>query len=265
MDASTFLLIRGLVAVVIGILAMAWPGITMAAIVGIFGLYAVIDGITSLMLGLTRTRTHGRSWAVVVQGVIGILAGIVTFVWPGITAFALVMFIGAWGIVTGVFEIVAAIRLRRVIKGEWLLALSGIISVLFGFLVFAFPAAGAVGIAWVLGIYAVTAGLVLIALGVRLRSPSLVHSLVRPRDVFIEMDVGYCPRFCLRRGQRALCRPQLRAWAGYWPTPTGEATFSKRAWKTSGPRDRVRSPDTTRHPHAVGRGSGRIFHPKPAS
>jgi uncharacterized membrane protein HdeD (DUF308 family) len=176
MDASTFLLIRGLVAVVMGILAMAWPGITMAAIVGVFGLYAVIDGITSLMLGLTRTRTHGRSWAVVVQGVIGILAGIVTFVWPGITAFALVMFIGAWGIVTGVFEIVAAIRLRRVIKGEWLLALSGIISVLFGFLVFAFPAAGAVGIAWVLGIYAVTAGLVLIALGVRLRSPSLVHS-----------------------------------------------------------------------------------------
>src|ERR1700733_12141699 len=69
MDTSTFLLIRGLVAVVIGILAMAWPGITIAVIVGIFGLYAVIDGITSLMLGLTRTRTHGRSWAVVVQGV----------------------------------------------------------------------------------------------------------------------------------------------------------------------------------------------------
>jgi uncharacterized membrane protein HdeD (DUF308 family) len=86
------------------------------------------------------------------------------------------MFIGAWAIVTGVFEIAAAIRLRRYIKGEWLLALSGIISVLFGFLVFAFPTAGAVGIAWVLGIYAVAAGMVLVALGVRLRSPALVHS-----------------------------------------------------------------------------------------
>jgi uncharacterized membrane protein HdeD (DUF308 family) len=176
MDASAFLLIRGLVAVVIGILAMAWPGITIAVVVGIFGLYAVIDGVTNLILGLSRTRTHGRSWAVSLQGAVGVLAGIVTFVWPGITAFALVMFIGAWAIVTGVFEIAAAIRLRRYIKGEWLLALSGIISVLFGFLVFAFPTAGAVGIAWVLGIYAVAAGMVLVALGVRLRSPALVHS-----------------------------------------------------------------------------------------
>jgi uncharacterized membrane protein HdeD (DUF308 family) len=176
MDASAFLLIRGLLAVVIGVLAVVWPGITMVVIVGIFGLYAVIDGVMNLILGLNRTRTHGRSWAVALQGVIGILAGIVTFAWPGITAFALVMFIGAWAIVTGVFEIIAAIRLRRHIKGEWLLALSGVISVLFGFLVFAFPTAGAVGIAWVLGIYAVTGGMVLIALGIRLRSPALVHS-----------------------------------------------------------------------------------------
>jgi uncharacterized membrane protein HdeD (DUF308 family) len=176
MDASAFLLIRGLLAVVIGMLAMVWPGITMVVIVGIFGLYAVIDGVMNLILGLSRTRTHGRSWAVALQGAIGILAGIVTFAWPGITAFALVMFIGAWAIVTGVFEIIAAIRLRRHIKGEWLMALSGVISVLFGFLVFTFPTAGAVGIAWVLGIYAVTGGMVLIALGIRLRSPALVHS-----------------------------------------------------------------------------------------
>jgi uncharacterized membrane protein HdeD (DUF308 family) len=178
MDGSSLLIIRGLVGVVIGILAVAWPGITMAVLVAIFALYALLDGITNLVLGVTSTSTHGRSWAHALMGIIGIAAGVVTFLRPGVTALALVLFIGAWAIVTGVFEIVAAIRLRRYIKGEWLLALSGIMSVVFGVLVFAFPAAGAVGIAWILGIYAAAAGLVLIALGLKLRSLGLVHRAV---------------------------------------------------------------------------------------
>jgi uncharacterized membrane protein HdeD (DUF308 family) len=171
------LLIRGFVGVLIGILAVAWPGITIAVLVAIFALYAVIDGVTNLILGLTRTRTHGRSWALSLQGVAGIVAGVLTFIWPGITALVLVLFIGAWAIVTGGFEIAAAILLRRHIRGEWLLALSGVMSVLFGALVFAFPGAGAVGIALVLGIYAAAGGIVLIALGLRLRSLAL--ALVR--------------------------------------------------------------------------------------
>jgi uncharacterized membrane protein HdeD (DUF308 family) len=175
MDASSFLLIRGIVGVAIGILAIVWPGITIAVLVGIFGLYAILDGVTNLVLGLTRTRTHGRSWALAVQGIVGIGAGVVAFLWPGITALALVLFIGAWAIVTGIFEIVAAIRLRQFIKGEWLLALSGVMSVVFGILVIRFPGAGAVGIAWVLGIYAAAAGMVLIALGLRLRSQVLTQ------------------------------------------------------------------------------------------
>jgi len=122
------------------------------------------------LLGLTKTRTHGRSWATALQGVVGIAAGVLTFMWPGVTALALVIFIGAWAIVTGIFEIAAAIRLRKVIRGEWLLALSGILSVIFGVLVFAFPGAGAVGIAWILGAYSAAAGIILIALGIRLRS-----------------------------------------------------------------------------------------------
>jgi uncharacterized membrane protein HdeD (DUF308 family) len=173
MDVSTFLLIRGLVRVLIGILAVAWPGITIAVLVAIFALYAVIDGVTNLILGLTRTRTHGRSWALSLQGVAGIVAGVLTFIWPGVTALVLVLFVGAWAIVTGGFEIAAAILLRRHIRGEWLLALSGVMSVLFGALVFAFPSAGAVGIALVLGIYAAAGGIVLIALGLRLRSLAL--------------------------------------------------------------------------------------------
>jgi uncharacterized membrane protein HdeD (DUF308 family) len=170
MDPSALLIIRGVVGVVAGVVAFAWPGLTLAALVAIFGVYATIDGITNLMLGLTRTRTRGRSWAHTLQGIVGIAAGVMTFLWPGVTALVLVFFIGAWAVVTGAFEIAAAIRLRKVITGEWLLALSGILSVIFGILVLAFPAAGAVGISWVLGTYAGVAGFILIALGIRLRS-----------------------------------------------------------------------------------------------
>jgi uncharacterized membrane protein HdeD (DUF308 family) len=170
MDGASLLIVRGIVSLVFGIVAFAWPGVTIAALVVIFGAYAIVDGVTNLVLGLTKTETHGRSVATALQGVVGIAAGILTFIWPGITALALVIFIAAWAMVTGVFEIATAIRLRKVIKGEWMLALSGLLSVVFGVLVFAFPGAGAVGIAWVLGVYAAAAGMILIALGVRLRS-----------------------------------------------------------------------------------------------
>jgi uncharacterized membrane protein HdeD (DUF308 family) len=171
MDGSAFLIIRGVVGVVVGILAFAWPGVTIAVVVAIFGVYAIIDGVTNLILGFSRNH---RSWWHVLQGVTGIAAGVLAFLWPGVTALALIWFIGAWAIVTGVFEIAAAVRLRKVIRGEWLLGLSGVMSVVFGILLFAFPGAGAVGIAWILGVYAAAAGLVLIALGIRLRSLVLV-------------------------------------------------------------------------------------------
>ena len=170
MDGSTLLIVRGVVGLVIGVIAFAWPGVTIAALVVIFGFYAFIDGVTTLILGLTKTRTHGRSSAMAVQGIVGIAAGALTFLWPSVTAFALVIFIGAWAIVTGIFELVAAIRLRKVIRGEWMLALSGIMSVIFGVLVFAFPGAGVVGIAWILGAYSAAGGIILIMLGVRLRT-----------------------------------------------------------------------------------------------
>jgi len=176
MPESSFLIIRGIVGIVIGILAFGWPGVTIAVLVAIFAVYAVVDGITNLILGVTRTPRYGRSWALMVEGVVGIAAGVLTFLWPAITALALVFFIGAWAVVTGVFEIVAAIRLRKVIQGEWLLMLSGVMSIAFGVLVFAFPAAGALGIAWILGAYAAAAGVILVALGMRVRSHGTVFS-----------------------------------------------------------------------------------------
>jgi uncharacterized membrane protein HdeD (DUF308 family) len=167
---DSFMLIRGIASIVIGILAIAWPGMTIAVLVGIFGVYAIIDGVTNLFIGFSRGRTGDRSWAHVVQGLVGVGAGILAFLWPGVTALALVFFIAAWAVMTGVFEIAAAIRLRKEIKGEWLLALSGALSVAFGLLVFAVPRAGVVGIAFVLGTYAIGAGLILVMLGMRLRS-----------------------------------------------------------------------------------------------
>ena len=168
MESSTFLIVRGAISITLGVLAMAWPGITIAALVGIFALYAILDGTANLVLGLSRSQ--GRSWAQVFQGVVGVAAGVLTIIWPDVTALGLVLFIGAWAILTGALELVAALRLRKVIKGEWLLALSGMLSLIFGVFVFAFPGPGAISIAWLLGIYAVAAGLVLVTLGLRLRT-----------------------------------------------------------------------------------------------
>src|SRR5258705_13157016 len=148
MDGSSVLIVRGIVGVVFGVIAFLWPGITIAALVVIFGAYPIVDGITNLVLGFSRTGAHGR-WAHVLQGVFGIAAGVLTFMWPAITALVLVLLIGAWAIVTGIFEIAAAIRLRRVITGEWMLVLSGIVSILFGVVWFAFRLAGPWGMSCV--------------------------------------------------------------------------------------------------------------------
>src|SRR5262245_2834335 len=164
----TLLIIRGLLGIVIGVLAFLWPGLTIVVLVAIFAFYAMFDGAVNLVMGLTGRR--GKWWAVALEGLVGIGAGVITFFWPGITALALIFFIASWAIVTGLLEIAAAIRLRHEITGEWLLMLSGLLSIVFGVLAFAFPGAGAVGIAWIFGFYALTSGIVLVSLGVRLRS-----------------------------------------------------------------------------------------------
>ncbi len=168
MDASTFLIMRGIVGVTLGVVAVVWPGITLVALVAIFGLYALLDGIANLVIGFKRSPK--RSAAQIAQGLFGIAAGVLAFIWPMVTAVAIVIFIGAWAVVTGILEMVAAVRLRKEIEGEWLLALSGAMSAIFGVFIVAFPGPGAVGIAWILGVYAAAAGAVLITLGLRLRT-----------------------------------------------------------------------------------------------
>ena len=164
------LVIRGLVGILFGIITFAWPGITFAALVIVFGAYALLDGVFSLVGAVKAAQAHERWGALVFLGVTGIGAGVVTVLWPAITAFALVCLIAAWAIVTGVFEIAAAVRLRRYIEGEWLLALAGIASLVFGVLIMIAPLAGALVIAVWVGAYALVSGVMLVTLGIKLRS-----------------------------------------------------------------------------------------------
>ena len=170
MPGPSFLIVRGVISMIIGVVAFVWPGVTIAVLVGLFALYAFVDGATNLVLGLSAAPRYGRSWMLALEGIAGLAIGVMTFLWPGVTALALIWFIAAWAVLTGVLEIVAAIRLRRVIVGEWLLLLSGVLSLAYGVLIAAFPGAGAIGIAWVLGAYAVATGVILVLLGIRLRS-----------------------------------------------------------------------------------------------
>lgn len=160
--------LRGLAAVIFGFLAFLWPDITIAVLVLFFGAYALWDGIFSLVSAI-RTKSD-RRWALALTGIAGIIAGILTFVWPGTATLVLLLIIAAWAVLTGVFEIIAAIRLREEIEGEWLLLVGGVLSVIFGIVLAIWPAAGLLAVTWIIGVYALLYGILLIALAFRLRS-----------------------------------------------------------------------------------------------
>jgi uncharacterized membrane protein HdeD (DUF308 family) len=164
--------LRGVAAILFGVLALVWPGITVFALVIVFGAYALVDGAFTLLAAFGNRdggRTRGsRAW-LFARGITGILTGIIAAVWPGITALALLWVIALWAMVTGVFDIVAAFQLRKEMRREWLLALSGALSVVFGVLLVAWPAAGVLTLVVLIGIAAIAFGITLLMLGLRLR------------------------------------------------------------------------------------------------
>ena len=164
------LALRGLFAILFAILTFAFPGLTLRVLVILFGAYAFVDGVVAIISAIRAAHGHGRWGAFLVEGIVGIIAGLVAFFMPLLTLAVLVYLVAAWAVVTGVLEIMAAVRLRRYVTGEWLLVLAGIASVIFGVLVFIAPIAGAIVIALWLGAYALIFGIVLIALAFRLRS-----------------------------------------------------------------------------------------------
>src|SRR6266567_4728436 len=161
--------VRGVVALLFGLFTIALPGITLAALVILFGAYALVDGLFSVWSALANRRGEPHWVALLLAGLAGIVVGIVTFLMPGITAIILLYLIAAWAIVRGVAEIAMAIQLRKVVTGEWLLGLAGALSVLFGVFLVMFPGAGALAVVLWIGIWAVVLGLVVIALAFRLR------------------------------------------------------------------------------------------------
>jgi uncharacterized membrane protein HdeD (DUF308 family) len=164
------LLVRGVAAILFGVLAFAWPGLTVLALVFLFAAFAAVDGIFALVAAWRAAEGRRQWWPLALEGVAGIGVAVITAVWPDATAFALLFLIAVWAFATGVLEIAAAIRLRKVIEGEWLLALVGVASIVFAALILIFPGEGAVAIVWAIGAYAVVFGILLIALGLRLRS-----------------------------------------------------------------------------------------------
>lgn len=164
------LLIRGILLVVFGVLVASWPGLALYTFIIFFGAFALVHGIIGLIGSIMNRADNEDWWLVLLEGVIGIVIGVLTFAWPGLTGLILAYFIAAWALITGVLRIYSAMKLRKVITGEWMLVIAGIISMLFGIFVFVRPLAGAVAIAWLIGIYAIVFGLLGIMLSFRIKA-----------------------------------------------------------------------------------------------
>jgi uncharacterized membrane protein HdeD (DUF308 family) len=163
------LALRGIAAILFGILTFVSPGLSLYTLVILFAAWAIADGVFDLILALRRTEA--RQWgALIFEGIASLIVGVLTFFWPGITALALLFLIAAWSVVTGIAELVVAVRLRKLIRGEWLLGLRGTLSIAFGLLLFLFPGAGALAVVFWIGAYAIVFGALLLALALRLRA-----------------------------------------------------------------------------------------------
>jgi uncharacterized membrane protein HdeD (DUF308 family) len=162
--------LRGAISILFGIAALVFPGVTLVAFVYLFAAFALGSGILLIVAAL-RDRLHDiNGWLLLLEGILGIIVGIGAFIYPGLTALALVYFISAWAIVTGIIEIIAAVQLRKEIANEWMLAIAGIASVIFGVLLALNPGSGALALIWIIAAYAIFFGIVLLILGFRLRN-----------------------------------------------------------------------------------------------
>ena len=162
-------MIRGVAAIVFGILAFVYPGLTVAILVLFFGAWVLVDGVFRVVGAIGGRATDPEwGWHLVI-GILGIMIGFLTFHWPGMTALALVIYIAAWALMIGATEIAVAIKLRREIKGEWFLILMGLVSILFAFMLLWNPIPGALALVWLIGAYAIAFGILAIIFGIRLR------------------------------------------------------------------------------------------------
>jgi uncharacterized membrane protein HdeD (DUF308 family) len=169
-DNWWLLVLRGVLAVIFGTVAWVWPGLTLATLIILVGAWMLVDGVFEIGSAILNRDRVDSVWPFGLAGAINVAAGIVVLAWPGLSAVAMMYLIGAWAVVTGIFEIIAAIQLRKVIENEWAIGISGLISIVFGLVVLIFPGDGAVALAWLIGIFAIMLGIALIMAGFCLRS-----------------------------------------------------------------------------------------------
>lgn len=163
------LAIRGVFGILFGIGAFVWPEATLAALVLLFGIYSLLDGIFAIATSISIRQNHSYWWLLLLEGVAGVIIGIIALLLPGVTALMLLYLIASWAIITGIFEIAAAVRLRKEIDNEFMLIITGIASIVFGILMIAFPGLGALSMIWMIGAYAIVFGFLTLLLAFRLR------------------------------------------------------------------------------------------------
>lgn len=166
-------LLRGIAAVIFGLIALAMPGLTVLVLLLTFGAYAIFDGVLAIVTAFRRKGSDDQWWAWALDGLLSVVIGVMALTWPAETAVAFILWMAAWAVVAGVFRIIAAIRLRREIEGEWALGLSGLLLILWGILLVMMPAAGILGAAWMIGGFSLLIGVLLILLAFRLKSLKL--------------------------------------------------------------------------------------------
>ena len=169
------LALRGLAAAIIGLLTFLSPGLTLFVLVSLFGGFSIVNGLLTLVAAFRRGREQPRWWALALEGLVSIIAGVLTLAWPDLTLLGLLYVVGVWAIVSGVLQIGTAIRLRKQITGEWVLLLGGLLSMAFGVVVFLSPIAGALAISWWIGSYIFAMGIMWGVLAFRLRRHSAGH------------------------------------------------------------------------------------------
>lgn len=165
-----YLLLRGIAAIAFGLLTWFQPGISLTALVLLFGSYAIVDGVLAIWAAVAGHGAEQSWWLLLLGGLISVAAGVLAFTQPHLTALALLFYIAAWAIGTGIVEIVAAIRIRREVHGEWRLILAGAVSVAFGFFLIARPGTGALTVLWLIATYAVALGVILVIFAFKARS-----------------------------------------------------------------------------------------------
>lgn len=162
--------LRGVLAIIFGLIALFFPGIVLLAFIYVFAAYALIDGIFAVIVAIRERGSLSRWGWLLFEGILGIVAGVFAFVYPGVTALVLLYIVAAWAIVTGIMEIIAAFVIREYVSREWALALAGILSIAFGIILFVLPGTGLLSILWLVGIYSIIFGILFIIRAFQLRS-----------------------------------------------------------------------------------------------